>query len=286
MEEEVVDQGATPVDEVPVAESEVEDQTSEAAENPAEPDTPEEQQEEATPELEEAEYEGKKYSVPKEIKEALMRQSDYTRKTQEVAEMRKALESERQAAIQQVAVQRQMAQEHANLIAIDNQIKQFEGLDWQSLIDSDPVQAMKLDRQFRSLADSRQQAAYRLMEAERAAFDSYREETEKRVEQGKQVLAKEVTGWSPQLAVALAGYGEEIGYSKQEMQSVLDPRAVKVLHKAYLYDQMMKERSAQKPKPVPAVPAVTVKAKSKASNGEPEDMESWIKWRNSQRSRK
>lgn len=32
--------------------------------------------------VEDVDYEGKKYAVPKEIKDALLRQADYTRKTQ------------------------------------------------------------------------------------------------------------------------------------------------------------------------------------------------------------
>ena len=46
--------------------------------------------EESEPEddTEEVDYEGKKYRVPKDIKDALLRQSDYTRKTQELAEHR------------------------------------------------------------------------------------------------------------------------------------------------------------------------------------------------------
>lgn len=42
--------------------------------------------------LEEIEHEGKKHRVPKELKDAFLRQSDYTRKTQEVAEARKQVE--------------------------------------------------------------------------------------------------------------------------------------------------------------------------------------------------
>ena len=40
---------------------------------------------------EEVEYEGKTYKVPKELKGALMKNADYTQKTQEVAEQRKSV---------------------------------------------------------------------------------------------------------------------------------------------------------------------------------------------------
>ena len=57
---------------------------------------------EAESEVEDVDWEGKKYAVPKELKDALMRQSDYTRKTQEIAETRRALEA-KEAEIQQRA---------------------------------------------------------------------------------------------------------------------------------------------------------------------------------------
>jgi hypothetical protein len=45
----------------------------------------------------EVEYEGKTYCLPPELRDALLRQADYTRKTQEVAQARKALEAEKAA---------------------------------------------------------------------------------------------------------------------------------------------------------------------------------------------
>ena len=44
-------------------------------------------------ELEEIEHDGKKHKVPKELKDSFLRQQDYTRKTQEVAEARKTVET-------------------------------------------------------------------------------------------------------------------------------------------------------------------------------------------------
>src|SRR5215216_3195421 len=47
-------------------------------------------------EFEDVDFAGKQYRLPKELKSALMMQADYTRKTQDVAEQRKALEGERE----------------------------------------------------------------------------------------------------------------------------------------------------------------------------------------------
>ena len=60
----------------------------------AEDESPQPEEMEPPPELEEVEHEGKKYQIPKPLKGALLMQADYTRKTQEVAEQRRAVEEQ------------------------------------------------------------------------------------------------------------------------------------------------------------------------------------------------
>ncbi len=283
MEDEVIDQGATPVDE-PVQDS-VQEQTDEPTESQTESDIETEETETEPPveDTEEVDYGGKKYVLPKELKDALLRNEDYTRKTQEVAANRKAFEQERETFQRQVQIQQQTLKDHAALMALDEQVKQFDQIDWQKLIDTDPIEAMKLDRQYRSLTDMRQQTATRITEAEKQALEMQRTHAAKLIEQGQQILAKEIKGWSPDLAKSLASYGTTLGFTEQEMGSVLDPRVVKLLHKAHMYDQLAKEKSTPAPKEK-VQPAIQVKAKAKAATS-PDDMsmEQWIKWRNSQK---
>jgi len=76
--------------------------------------TDDEEGSDADADLEEIEHDGKKHRVPKELKDAFLRQSDYTRKTQEVAEARRQVEqtwAEAQHTAQQlVATQQALAQ--------------------------------------------------------------------------------------------------------------------------------------------------------------------------------
>ena len=88
-----------------------------------EPDEPEE-------ELDETEYEGKTYKVPKEIKDALLRQSDYTRKTQELAEIRKAAEFERQSIAAAKEADEAADELKSDLRTVDKALKSFENVDW------------------------------------------------------------------------------------------------------------------------------------------------------------
>jgi hypothetical protein len=102
--------------------------------NAFEPEQPEveaqpEQQEaeapesEASPEFAEVEYEGKSYQVPPEIKDALLRQSDYTRKTTEAAERTRALE--------QKELEHRFVEDRRKFDdAVKDDVSQLQELDW------------------------------------------------------------------------------------------------------------------------------------------------------------
>jgi hypothetical protein len=215
-----------------------------------EAETPEEVPEEAAPEesedYAELEINGELYQVPKELKDGYLRQQDYTRKTQEVAAERSALdqqrqeiESHRQAFAQQVQAQQQTLQMHAHIMALDAQIAQYQQVDWQQLADNDPVQFMKLDRGLRDLRDQKNEAVQQTLLAQQQLDYQRQQEFAQLVERGRQELPKKIPDWSPDKANALSEYGiNTFGFTRDEMKQVVDPRHVEVLHKAWLYDQL------------------------------------------------
>ena len=278
MEDEILDQPAT------------ESEASGATDDLQQQEVDQEQQEgeldenanDGEDESEEVDYEGKKYLLPKELKEALLRQSDYTRKTQEVAEARKSFEAQQQQFQQHLQLQQQTLQDHAHLMTIEQQLEQFNALDWNAVIENDPVQAMKLQQQFNTLQNMRGQVATRIQQVQQEQLVRQQAELAKQIQSGQEVLAREIKGWSPELAKSLSAYGTNIGFSENDMASVIDPRQVKVLHKAYLYDQLI-AKQAKKPASEPVKPATTVRANS-APAKDPEKMttEEWVRWRNKQ----
>src|SRR5688572_14468037 len=73
----------------------------------AEPEAPAE----PVDELDEIEFDGERYKIPKKLKNGFLMQSDYTRKTQEVAEERKAIAAAKEAAKQEAEASRAHARE-------------------------------------------------------------------------------------------------------------------------------------------------------------------------------
>lgn len=201
-------------------------------------------------ELEEIEFEGKKAKVPKEFKDGFMRQRDYTQKTQTHAEERRAFEAQ-QADFQRMAqLQQATFAESAQVYAIDERLASYRKLDWNALTDADPKQAMSLERDMRNLESQRTQLVQGISQKQQHLTFSQQQEIARRAEEGQRELARDIKGWSPELRDKLGETAKAFGYRPEELAQVSDPRAVKLLHEAYLYRQLMAKQTA-KPAPAP-----------------------------------
>lgn len=216
---------------------------------------------------EEVEYEGAKHKVPKALKDAIMRHADYTKKTQEVAEHRKAVEARETALENQAKAQQEYIQEYATLVATSNQIAQYDKVDWQAWNQNDPVAAQAAWFQRTQLIEARAQIAgqiqqkeqTRLREEQKKASEA-QQATAKQIRECFETVAREIKGWSPELAKSLDKTASEFGYTNAELQQVKDPRFVRLLHKAHMAEQLLKKQTtAASPLPKPqAKPVPTV----------------------------
>ncbi len=239
--------------------------------------------EDTAPEFVSVEYDGTEYEVPPQLKDALMRQSDYTKKTQTLAEQRKQVEAQAAAIKQQSELQQQSLDDVAQIKAIEKSIEQYNALDWNQLAQEDQTQYLNLDRQKRDLETERQNAITRLQQNQAKAIESQRVEHARIIEEGQKVLTKEIDNWTPELAQSIATYGISQGLDARAVQSITDPVHVKLIDKARRYDELM---AKQKAKPKTPEPQQAVKVKGKRANPtkDPDKMstDEWLKMRNKQ----
>lgn len=237
-------------------------------------------------ETEEVDWEGKKYTLPKAIKPALMMQADYTRKTQEVAETRKALEAQQAAIAQQAEAQKANLQEYVRLAAIDDRLAQFQRIDWATLDRDDPVRAQALGREFSMLTYAQRELKDHLSAKEAQALEAQRSDTAKKLQEGRAALAKAIPNFTPELAKNLRDHGTSYGFSAEEVSGIQDARQVQVLHDAYLWRQhVAKQRTAATQKPqtqAEPVPQVTGRRPSPPGLRDDLSMAEWIKRRDAQ----
>jgi len=244
----------TPDDELAAAIPEEEDPAAEQSEPEAETD-----------DLVEAEYEGKTYKVPKELKDALLRTQDYTRKTQEGAEMRRAAEQRVQAIQAQEQIMAATFDKAAELKQIQSQLSQFDQVDWQALSDADPVQAQKLLIARQNLERSYGQKAQELQMAQAQYQQLTAQQRQQMLQEAAKELKQRLPEFDAKMAERIRTTVKEYGYSDQELSNVTDPRLVQVLHDAMKW----RELQAQKPQAMKKVAEAPKAVKPQAQTPKP-----------------
>lgn len=227
-------------------------------------DGEEQETEQDEEELEDVEFDGKTHKLPKGLKEALMRNDDYTRKTQSVAEERRALEQQRARIAQQAQASEQELDARVAIRAIDKQIAAYENVDWRAWQQQDPSAAQAGAMELTQLREQRARGVHFVQQAEQTRTAEAAREFEERITETRQAAQKEIKGWTPKLDKDITDFAVGMGISPQYLSENINPLLYKVLHRAYLGDQALKRTSSVKPdsqKP-PATATSTVKAKS------------------------
>ena len=275
IQEEVKEQ---PVQEQPVDEPQEEAEVpTEEVEAEAEPtdDNPDDQAEEETEQSEDEvpailklKVNGEEVEKPLEEVVALAQQGlDYTQKTQQVAEQRKELEAyaesikaQEQAFQEQMQLNNVLIEDVAKITALDQQLNQYANVNWQQLSDSDFVEAQKLFFTYNQLQQERSTLVSQFETKKQQAIQKQTQLMAEKIAKGKEVLAKEIPNWSPETNQALLSTGKEYGFSDAELNSIVDPRHVKVLHDAMQW-RKLQQNSVVKKKVSSAKPVVKPGAK-------------------------
>ena len=236
--------------------------------NPDDQDEEEEQSQDEVPAILKLKVNGEEVEKPLDEVVALAQQGlDYTQKTQQVAEQRKELETyaeqikaQEQAFQQQMQLNNVLIEDVAKITALDQQLNQYSNVNWQELSDNDFVEAQKHFFTYNQLQQERS-ALVSQFEAKKQQIASQQAQLmADRVAKGKEVLAKEIPGWSQETTQQLVTVGKEYGFSDAELNSIVDPRHVKVLHDAMQW-RKLQQNSTVKKKVSSAKPVVRPGAK-------------------------
>jgi hypothetical protein len=195
-------------------------------------------------------HNGEEIEVPiAEAKNLAQQGYDYTQKTQKLAEERKAVELQTQAlkaqeeAIKlQAQTQQAFIKEIAKVTVIDEQIAQFEAVDWNALSDNDPVQAQKLYIQYQQLQNNRTRTITEIQQKKQQLDQQQALQAQSRLEQAKADLLKAFPDWNADRAKELRETAQTYGFSEQEISNVTDPRTVKLLADAAAYRKLQSQK--------------------------------------------
>ena len=231
-------------EELDVQDDELSDETTEEQ---SELDEETEEEEKPT-EVYTVKVDGKEIDVTlDELQKGYSRTQDYTRKTQQIAETRKAVEAEASAI-------RAEREQYAQLLgALKQQLESTEApVDMDRLYNEDPIEWVRQSEVMRQKQDklaaiqSEQQRLSQLTAQQRA------QEMQAHLATQQEALIQAVPEWKDSKKAQaekalLVEFGKKIGFSDDELKNVYDHRAVIALRKAALYDQMMSKRGQIKP---------------------------------------
>lgn len=233
-------------------------------------------------ELEEIEYESERFKVPKKLKDAFLRREDYTRKTQEVADQRRAIETEFKARQEAIERERELVQSNEELAALRHQLKAYEKLtpqQWQEWGQSDPSAAQAAFLAMQSTKDRAASLQSQLeQDRQRKAFET-QQKTARQIEQAISEVRAAIPDFSEAKDRELADYARKQLGAPQDATG-LPPWVIKAVYKASLYDKSLKSATAQEPQ-AQAAPIKTISGASRATvDPSKMSMAEWVKWDN------
>ena len=260
-----------------------EDEGEESEESEGDESEDESDEDEETDEDEEQEpvyavkVDGQEIEVPlSELVKGYSRTADYTRKTQELASVRKQVEA---VAQESVAVRDQYAEKLGQLQQLLQQQAPQEP-NWEKLRAEDPIEFAaqwaehQRLQQYRYQVEAERQAIMQQQQAEQVQV------TQQQLEQARNWLTEVgIPEWkdaekAKAERAALKTYGQKYGYSAEELSQVADPRAVVLLRKAMLYDKLQERKGQITPVKKTATPVLKPGASSKPVTKKSSEMKS------------
>ena len=245
---------AAPEETEVVSEESEEDSLEASDEDDSEEDSeePDESEEEAEEELLYAvKVDGAEQEVTlDELLKGYSRQSSYTKRTQQLAEDRKAFETAQQQMATEYDSIQQERQAYVNSLqqviegSVGN-LEKYQSTDWERLKVEDPMEWTVKREEFREASEKVQAAQAKQAEAIQRAQADFQQQHEATLQQEHLKMVEVLPDWAEpekqqEIATGIRNYATAQGFQKEELDSLSDHRSLLVLRKAMLYDQLQK----------------------------------------------
>jgi hypothetical protein len=202
--------------------------------------------EESTDDLVEVEAEdGTAHKVPAALKDAFLRQADYTRKTQHAATLVQTAEDRLQFAEAREQFTSTVINEVSELRAMQQRLKEFDNVDLGALYNSDPGTAMRVrdqrDDLRREIAKREQGIGTKAQQLQQMQEQHYAKQWSLAVDGVKKAIGH----YTPGEDAAMLKQVEILGLSIKEVKGrYADPRILHAIYKAAKYDAIQSRKGA------------------------------------------
>ena len=207
-----------------------------------------------------------------ELLKGYSRQADYTKKTQELAEYRRQMDGAMQQAQQEIQQTQQARAQYVDAVeaAISTNyahLQQFQNVDWERLKTEDR-------EEYLTKRDDYRQAQEQITELQNQHKAAAEQQQSEMAEQQKRMWMEEhhkmsqiLPEWRDDekrmaISKAIGEYAVGQGYTKEELDTLVDNRSILMLMKAKAYDDVRGKQQAVRSKKVRNKPKV-VRSKAK-----------------------
>ena len=277
---EDVEESTEETQDEPLEEDVLEEEAEEESEEESEEEELDEDEAEEEPEVYAVKVDGEELEVSlDELVKGYSRQSDYTRKTQELASQRDEMTQLQQQWANEISQAQAERQQYIDALGqfVQNSmagLEQFGNVNWEQLREEDPIAFVTKKEEFRDAQERVRQAQTQ----QQVEYDKQQQEVAKMrqlaVQEEHKKLIAAVPEWNEpekrnQMASELSTYAVEQGFSKEELKQLIDHRSLIVLMKAQKYDALQKsdvkaKKLKNKPKVVRSGKGSTKKSDAKS----------------------
>lgn len=196
------------------------------------------------PDLEDVEWEGKAFKVPKGIKEAMLRYGDYTQKTQQLSREKTAVEARETALRQAEAYQQAFIKDVAVIGALDSRLEPYASVkDWPSYLRQGGVEAQAQYAEFNALMQERQRHLGALQQKVQERTAQEQKAREQAIQAGRQEMQKHIKGYGPDMLSKMEQFAQPFGFSPEEIREAeADPRSLRLLHLAMVGHRALQQQ--------------------------------------------
>ena len=261
-----------------VEESEEPEETEEEVEEGAEEESPEDEEEAEEEEVEEStvytvKVNGQDMEVSEdELIRGYSRQSDYTQKTQELAEYRRQMDQGAQHLQDEIAQTQQARAQYTDAVATAiesnySHLQNFANIDWERLKTEDREEYLTKRDEYRQAEDSINQLKQKHAEASQQQQQEDAQQHQQMLQEEHHKMVSILPQWAePETQRALAKSVTEFalskGYTQEELSQLIDHRSILVLMQAKAYEDLTRKQTEVRKKKVKNKPKV-VKTKAK-----------------------
>ncbi len=179
-----------------------------------------------------------------ELQSGYLKDSDYRKKTSEIAEQRRAMDAQAQA-IQQERAQYAQALGQMQSEA-ERQLNEYKQIDWNRLREDDPMLFMQRRDEQRELEKSIEDGHKQQQHLAHQAQNYQVHQFNHNVETGKEKLLSVMPDWDDAMSKSVREYGLGEGFTNEELSTLTDHRSMIMLRKAMMYDKIQRSQPARK----------------------------------------